>query len=56
MWALKKKIFPKNVKALPSCKKNMNGQIITEPEIPEIPEIPVSGYIQEEVTTQTHYG
>ena len=31
MWALKKKVFPKNMKALPVCKKDQKGNIITEP-------------------------
>ena len=30
MWSLKKKMFPKNAKVLPSCKKDCNGQIITQ--------------------------
>ena len=31
MWALKKKVFPKNMKSLPSCKKDNKGNLITEP-------------------------
>ena len=32
MWKLKKKIFPKHVNPLPVCKKNLQGQIITNAE------------------------
>ena len=32
MWNLMKKVFPKNAQSLPVAKKNMKGQIISNPE------------------------
>ena len=32
MWKVKKKIFPKNSKILPTAKKNFNGQLETNPD------------------------
>ena len=29
MWGLKRKIFPKNIKQLPTAKKNFDGRIIS---------------------------
>ena len=32
MWNIKKRVFPKNAKIVPTVKRNLNGQIETNPD------------------------
>ena len=43
MWKLTKKLFPKNAKALPISKKNMEGRLVSSPE--ELRELYIETYL-----------